>query len=528
MHCTAYRWGRQVIAAFMVLAMVCGAAARAGGDDLLCCGGHDHLWFVTDAKPRGFDLCHHAADAEGPYFKSQGWLAQAPVAMASWSSRVWVVFTPKIEAPEPRREVFTIEVENNPLFGYVSVPAGRLDIAAPLPGLGKLVSFMGAADGPVALITPTQWAGTGISAGQTSAASEPSLDHPLLLQLRNEQWVELPLPAEFKGDQPSLLTQGGTKDGELCLLTGLPGDSRRCTEFERNSAGQWISGELALDMHQVRSLISIGGQAAAVLTTGPQGPDGSIEIVYLRSGTTVPLAKLPAPAGRWEVLGDSGGVRMMQRLMNGTLSMREIEPLTGGVGESQVLTVQPLMSAKRWQAGTLLLSAIFLLLLVWLIKPIPPRPIALPPELAPLPVSARLTAFAIDLLPAGLLTALLLRTPISTLFNMPLVTLDLEQSIPYLLMAGLMIVHSTINELSKATTMGKSMMGARVVSVDGSPPSTGQILVRNAMKCMVLLVPPLAVAALINPNLQGLPDKIAGTLVVHAAPKPIEPGSEDR
>jgi uncharacterized RDD family membrane protein YckC len=140
----------------------------------------------------------------------------------------------------------------------------------------------------------------------------------------------------------------------------------------------------------------------------------------------------------------------------------------------------------------------------------------------------RLAALLIDLLPAGVIVGFTLQAPLGQLLTLPVLSMDIERSIPYLLMAGLAVIHSTVSELTKGTSLGKALVGARVVTTDGLRPSAGQILLRNGLKCLILIVPPLAVFALINPHLQGLADMAAGTVVVHTPGEEPEQESPDR
>jgi uncharacterized RDD family membrane protein YckC len=164
------------------------------------------------------------------------------------------------------------------------------------------------------------------------------------------------------------------------------------------------------------------------------------------------------------------------------------------------------------------------LLLVFLIKPVSKVPVSLPAGTEPLPVMLRLTALLIDLIPAGVLVGFLMRKPLAELVTLPVLSIDVERSVPFLLIAALTVLHSALSELARGTTLGRALVGGRVVTGEGSKPRPGQILLRNGLKCLILVVPPLAVFALINPQLQGLPDMAAGTIVVHT---PDEPSSQE-
>src|SRR5687767_4209071 len=92
---------------------------EAVGVNFVATAHQDHVWFImksSQGDKKGVDLCHHALDLGWPFFKQQSWLGQAPVAMASWKNRVWVVFSPKPGSGAPYREVFTLQVQKNPAF----------------------------------------------------------------------------------------------------------------------------------------------------------------------------------------------------------------------------------------------------------------------------------------------------------------------------------------------------------------------------------------------------------------------------
>jgi uncharacterized RDD family membrane protein YckC len=52
------------------------------------------------------------------------------------------------------------------------------------------------------------------------------------------------------------------------------------------------------------------------------------------------------------------------------------------------------------------------------------------------------------------------------------------------------------------------------------------VLVRNSVKFLVLLVPPLVLVVLLNPHMQGLQDVAGRTLVVMREVRESDPSSE--
>ena len=95
-------------------------------------------------------------------------------------------------------------------------------------------------------------------------------------------------------------------------------------------------------------------------------------------------------------------------------------------------------------------------------------------------------------------------------------------------MVGVTIAHSTLAELFTARTLGKKLLGITVVSADGTRPPARSVLIRNAFKGLTLLLPPIAVVAVINPHLQGIGDLLAATVVVGEGPEPTPEDHNDR
>jgi uncharacterized RDD family membrane protein YckC len=93
---------------------------------------------------------------------------------------------------------------------------------------------------------------------------------------------------------------------------------------------------------------------------------------------------------------------------------------------------------------------------------------------------------------------------------------------------SLTMAHSAVGELIGRRSLGKALLGARVLSADGGTPRVAQLLLRNLVKYLVVLVPPLAVVMLTNPNVQGLDDLAGRTVVVGPRDEDAVEESKDR
>jgi uncharacterized RDD family membrane protein YckC len=90
------------------------------------------------------------------------------------------------------------------------------------------------------------------------------------------------------------------------------------------------------------------------------------------------------------------------------------------------------------------------------------------------------------------------------------------------------LAHTTLCEVFLGRTLGKIIMGLRVISLDGKPPTRGQMATRNLLRLIdagLIFLPVLLVP--FSPLRQRAGDTAAGTVVVTAKPHPTEdhPGS---
>jgi uncharacterized RDD family membrane protein YckC len=173
------------------------------------------------------------------------------------------------------------------------------------------------------------------------------------------------------------------------------------------------------------------------------------------------------------------------------------------------------MTGRVLHRPVLLALGITALMVIVLFKPSgSAASVVLPANMVTLGPLPRLMAVAADLGVSGVVSLIVFRCPPVELFWWPLWTADLSASAPFMVMIGLTVLHSTLTELIAACTLGKKLVGAKVVTAEGARPSARAIIARNALKVIVLLIPLLAVFAVLTPHLQGLGDQVARTVVV--------------
>ncbi len=526
------------------------AAADPVEEVLPSCSSDASLWWVSTGggADGSFLLRFHTIGMEGLCFQTLNQLPRQPEAMAAWDGRLWMVFPVdprRSRSPAAQREVYAIDVRRNPVQkSYYTVPPDHLEMVAPLPGDGRLAGFVTTKLGPVALIVPPQRAGAGVVASEDAAASEPVMEEPRLLQLIGGRWNDVALPEELEPCGACRLGAGGA-EGELLYIIAdgapPPGVNGKSTLFMGDAGGMWKSAQAPVRAAEVRSLTRVGSQIAAVIG---KHRDSQCSVAYLRPNQLLELGRFDRPAGAWSVNGMRDGLYILAGSGDGfgsagdaaagdeagspPLAIRIIEPLTGRVGGERVLTQLPMDFFGVLRMPLLLAVVTLALVLIAVLKPANRAPVSLPAGYVPLPPSLRIVAFLIDLAPPGVAVMLLLHRTFGELFGLPLLTLTFEDSIPYAIMVLAAVGHSVICEVVFRRTLGKWIVGASLMDVDGSAPRPGRVIVRNLVKLAIALVPPLAVISLANPNYQGLHDLVGRTVVVRPIEDPSKNADQDR
>ncbi|MDY7107176.1 MAG: RDD family protein [Planctomycetota bacterium] len=497
--------------------MICSnsTASPAPSDVLLGASSGEHLWFVAEAGDgdESVRLCHHALAMAGPYADALMVLPRRPEAIAAWEDEVFLVFAPQPSGRPQPREVYRLRAVPSPVHeGYLAEPADRLEVLDSLPGEGKLAGIVGSARGPVALLVPPQRAESGVTASSEAAAAEPILQAPRLLRWTGGRWAALELPAGAALTGPCRLAVGGV-GGELIFILAGAGaaDDDAGTLHLRRPDGRWTSRTVSLEPGRVRSFTRVDGQVLAVIASAR---DERCRLAYLRPNLVLPLSEFSRPGLPWTVLGMRDGPRIVTARRAEDAAIRPVDAMTGELDERRTLTRPPANAMSILRMPFLLAITILVLAIVIRYRPGARAPVSLPGELAALPPTIRLTAVAIDLVPGGLVAMLLLSCRPGELFGLPFMATTFEASLPYLVMISVTILHSVVGELIWRRTIGKAMVGARLWPIDGRPLPAGRILLRNLLKLLILLIPPLAILALMDPNLQGLNDLVGRTIVV--------------
>lgn len=477
----------------------------------------EHLWLLTRDPKASADypylLRYHNTAMVGPNFTVMRRLTRKPDYLVASGNHVYFIWQRSDSAKG--YEVASIQaLYNDNLEVYYSMPRDRLETKQSLPA-GTIHAVADHLSGPVVYMTRDEVAADDADENSQSAAGAA------LIQLRSAGWHDLPFPTGFDPDQKTMLASDMESGRRLLVLQSAPKGPNSSVVFIAIDTDAWSRSEVNLDLSTVRSIRRATGRAVIVQRT----PTGSeYRLGFLRPDSILWFANLTSSDTNWRVVGLRNGVQLLRYSSDGKVTLAPIDPIEGKLGEAQELRPSPTKAGKVWLIAFVLAGALGVTLLVLLIRP--PKEAVAPTGTEPLPVAQRMAALAIDLFPGAIIILLVTRCTIAELFQAPLITPKLVMSWEYLMLIGIMLLHTTITESLRGTTLGKAMLGAKIVAYDGSRPKLRQALLRSLGKLLSLLVLPVAVITLFSRLSQGLDDLLARTIVVHE-PEEV-PGTDDK
>ena len=513
---------------FVALCALLGVAtpsALAVSHEVFAHGAAERMWvgrFQIVPTPRGdveqTDLIVRAA---GP---GQQWkaLASVPSHARSLASRdgqavvllsdgqwttVWAPDGASTGQPLPAgAEIRALGDDGKSLWAVGAVPGGWAALASHGPASEPYVAD---GDNPPSFTTPTT-----APTAPTAPPTGPVQD--VLFHQSAGAWLAVaPLPSTadeqsggevaitVAGERVSIATvarHGSIDVTDWAASTGW--SPTRRLQLPRNRVAvdlQWIAPAGTAE------LWATDGQSPGWLFRQPTIDDAAISLSW--NGPNAPVG-LPA-------IAVAGGYVRVVGLHDGNLYEQRYEPDGRAVGEAALLAVpvdvdnSPLQTYLNYG----LLAALLLSAGATLYRrstAAEADPAWIPPPAAPL--IPRIIAGFIDALPV-LITAAVVSIRTDNSRN----ALDRLQELPAVIALGasvaFYILHTAVLELLTRRSVGKWLMGLRAISVDGKRATAIQIVLRNGLRVIDLLVFPLAIA-LLSPQRQRSADIAAGTMVV--------------
>ncbi len=456
--------------------------------ELLSSGDGSHLWMVARREGR-IMLLHAAAGMPAGSVRDASVIQGGPpIDLSNWGARADLLF-PARSAILPRPHILTTAAEQHPTSGrWYSVPPDRLELLPALPEEGEIESFASLEEGPIVLFDGANRA----------------------WRLRRGAWEAVELPAALAGASGRRIERGAASPSILAR-TGEDGGWER---WRLDEAG-WK--RTALRLAGTIELRPIGGPQSMVVAEGEARRllylpgDGPIEVARIESGD--------------EAVWFRQGPKLLAD--TGQIEMRSVDPVRGEIGPPERLEsarVDPAAWIHLPLIGAALVAILMLVLFVRSLRdPQAPR---IPQGWAPLPIPRRLIALAVDLAPAIVAVKVVGGAPWSRVLMPPAFEFDTEAALPAFAVILVAVTLSTVCEAITSRSLGKLLVGGRVVSArpgTATAPALLQILSRNLFKAVVLQMPALGLFTLLDPQRQGIGEMVSATAVVIDRPAAVEP-----
>jgi uncharacterized RDD family membrane protein YckC len=361
------------------------------------------------------------------------------------------------------------------------------------PGAGVLTCLIASQQGPTVVLQPEQ-------SGDAEVWS-----------LRRGAWR---LRSLLRSDIAEQVVLGAGEGDAVALL--LRGEQSWALTRSGTIESQWQRTELLGFEGLPRDLLFRDG----VPLLGLQQAGDRRAFGFVQDGKLLPWAVLDdVPESAWLVRGDRGLMLLDQN--DSGPRVRLVDP-SGLPHPWQRLERATGLGSGLW--SVLVLLGIAVVVLAMLLAGRGVGLDALPDGLRVAPLSRRVVAVLLDLIP-GLLTCVAVLGVGSIDVFSAILAGPMPSTLPTLLiMATVTACWGFVWEASRARTPGKMLLGLAVIQSRGEQLRWWQTLLRNVLKGVVVLAPPLAVLVILTPLAQAPGDIVARTIVVDVRGRTPENG----
>lgn len=490
----------------------------------------------------------------------------------SWeSAQVWVLWNERNRSGRgPARDVGRIDAIRTSLGGYAYEP-GRFELGPPLWGDVDVLGFAATPVGPVALVRQRD------KLPEESVQSPERVGRPGEIMLRlllQGSWRECAPPASVRQDFESglPLEEARTRFSLLRARDGFSLVVRSGSELrmldanvlsERREYGppgvlEWSERTLSATDHRTGETIGLseivfvkGGAPSDDAVIGVQRLESGLRLHALRpSGASeiaafddlpddVRVAGLDAP----RIPGAPGGMILLYwgtpapiasksnaesgrgapQLKPEPLKLREVSVRTGRVLYDGPARNTGLISDTEFRILAGLLLLVMASVIVYVVRVDTTRGTDLPEGLELADPIRRVLAGGIDYVVGGVGAALVLGLPALSLIR-PSEIVELESVRGVLLALGLTALHCAIGEWRTGQSIGKGLLGIRVIVLDGAAPDEIRVhrpgiaaaLSRNLVRWGLPIV---GLLMLLDQSRRHPGDVLGRTLVVQDAPE---------
>lgn len=510
----------------LVLASIARSAPEdtSGGPVAVCDG--ENLWFFQAwgvSENSRIIVLHHGSGHAAEEAEQASVVEDMPEAALAVDGRLYCVFRGRRDPAGgfQNRSVSTVRaVGFNPSSrSWVYEPSPRARTVADLPGAGRIGGLVADGRDPLVLIVANPLSVEAEATGRGGAPADSGADGsdslPKLFRLTlDNRWEELALPDELRGPHHLALI-GGARPMLLASPIDSPQDAS--TGYVLGTDGAWSASSVNLDANRVFDSAEHDGQTYVAVKS--EGGD-AIGIYLLRLPQAYPIIQIEHPTRLTRLISFGASLALAESSPERDhLIITPIDVEQGTIEAPLELRRQLRPAFEDFSLLVLVGALLFASLIMFIFRPADPTrmTVALPSGSRIAEPRRRIVALLIDLLPAALLSGLILEAPIAQIFDltrMPMRAHHLSESWPMLLMFLVCVGHCTLSELLWGRTLGKALLDCWVVGIDGKRARVMSILVRNAMKFVALCVPLLFLFVYINQYRQRLGDLAARTVVI--------------
>jgi len=496
--------------AMILVCMLVGTATAAAANAVTmhASGFGDDLWILQDVGDERV-LFQRSRDDPPAALRRAGILSGGvhPHGFAAGISRVWII--------QPDLSVRLVRYQRDEMSGTPRFIAPSIRPTLPTE-LALLDSAADRRDLWALMRGPSTSVANGPDDVSPSVTRLHDVGRDRLFRLDGTRWEETELPEAWPhGGLAQLVV---AEHGEPRLIASpSPADPQGPCQVFRRDGLSWRRVEMPwpVETPSVFQAAIVDSQVVVAVAS-----PGSAEVaMFLARDQFARLGTLPrqGEADAWHFTATAGRATLVD-FDGGTLHWSQMnlqgERVTSPteLAVSYSIDIDHATDFVLWM-GTLV-TATMIMFLFWKRDPESNR-VVLPEGMALGDLARRFSASAIDMLPCIGIAWIALGVDFDQLIaRWPGHAGSVARMAPSGLVILVFVGHTMVSEIFTGRTLGKAMLGLQVVNLEGRRPELKQTLLRNVLKLLDLIAPPLLILPLAGPQRQRLGDMVARTVVV--------------
>lgn len=351
---------------------------------------------------------------------------------------------------------------------------------------------------------------------QIKQRKEVPQDIRVVMHLFQGEWFQSPLPdAVLDLKQLQII-----KHEQAFGFIGVANDSLVVVTQQDE---KWITQKTPLKVQpyeQLHWLVVADQQLIATSQKTDTQWDIQVHLLVDNQAFNIGIFTLPTDTiTRWTLLPVDGKIGVIAEDKQAIMRLHTLDLQGNLLAKPIVLSVNDptdvMNHPGRMVVSFALMLAVMLMFSIWRRDPANAK-VTVPEGFRIAPISRRLLALLIDILPCGIISATITGVSINRMVDhWTGMATTWEQLFPGMIAIALFITHTTVAEIFTAKTLGKKIMGLSVCTMNGKSPDVLQIVLRNLLKILDLIAwYVLPVLVIVSAYRQRLGDVVAKTVVI--------------